>query len=139
MCCGAGPLGQLRGELFKTFCQRRSIVSVQEYETDKEVHRPESPRALGPARCLTKLLSRECRSANRGTQCISKIGELTGEPIGQSGETEPVKNTGGWLHRSALLDALRLFGADAEPHAGRLPGRLPQEAQRALRPKTLEP
>lgn len=35
---GAGPLSQLRGELFKTFRQRRSIVSVEEYETDKQVH-----------------------------------------------------------------------------------------------------
>ena len=41
--CGAGPLSQLRGELFKTFRQRRSIVSVQEYETDKEVSHPSSP------------------------------------------------------------------------------------------------
>ena len=30
-----GPILQLKDELFQTFRQRRSIVSVQEYETDK--------------------------------------------------------------------------------------------------------
>ena len=30
-----GPILQLKNELFQTFRQRRSIVSVQEYETDK--------------------------------------------------------------------------------------------------------
>ena len=47
--CGAGPLSQLRGELFKTFRQRRSIVSVQEYETDKEVTHRLSQKRLVPA------------------------------------------------------------------------------------------
>ena len=32
---GAGPLQDLQGELFKTFRQRRCIVSVEEYDCDK--------------------------------------------------------------------------------------------------------
>lgn len=56
-----GPILQLKNELFQTFRQRRSIVSVQEYETDKaslermladfESDFAKSAKVLGSALC----------------------------------------------------------------------------------------